>query len=242
MDEVLNVSSSVTGALSLAIQIAQLTQKHTSRMVNLPHSVTLYIAELVSLKSLLSDVQDAFLLQSTASGPGAAMHQTLATELEDIRAELESLHCKLQDAQSHRALLMVKNLVWPFGDDETVGWANSLNRCKDRVQTTVLVSGLRLQLQTLRELRQLRDKAASAEQDRENRLILDWICDDAWRQKHSELAQAHHPNTGEWILDRPEFRDWVDGNQRTLWCYGARTYYMPRILCRFSLICGRRLL
>ncbi|KAI0435855.1 hypothetical protein F4803DRAFT_567324 [Xylaria telfairii] len=164
MDNALNVSATVAGALSLAIQIAQLTQTHTSRMVNLPRSVNLFVTELVSLKSLLLDIQDALFLQSTTSQPGVITHPTLPDELEAIRSELENLYNKLQDAQIHRASLMLKNLIWPFHEDETVGWSNSLNHCKERIDRAILVGGLRLQFQLLGEIRALQNKTDSAEQ------------------------------------------------------------------------------
>ncbi|KAJ2985018.1 hypothetical protein NUW58_g5758 [Xylaria curta] len=142
MDNALNVSSTVAGALSLAIQIAQLAQTHTSRMANLPRSVNLFVTELVSLKSLLLDIQDALFLQSTTSQPGVITHQTLPDELENIRSELENLHNKLQDAQNHTASLMLKNLIWPFHENETARWSNNLNHCKERINRAILVSGL----------------------------------------------------------------------------------------------------
>ncbi|KAI1157434.1 hypothetical protein F5B18DRAFT_645094 [Nemania serpens] len=166
MDNALNVSSIVAGALSLAIQIAQLTQTHTSRMVNLPRSVNLFVTELVSLKSLLLDIQDALFLQSTTSQSGAITHQTLPDELENIRSELEILHNKLQDAQKHRASLMLKNLIWPFHEDETVRWSSSLNHCKELIDRMVSVSGLRLQFRVLGEIKALHNKTDSAAQER----------------------------------------------------------------------------
>ncbi|KAI1744084.1 ankyrin repeat-containing domain protein [Xylaria scruposa] len=238
MDNALNVSSTVVGALSLAIQIAQLTQTHTSRMIDLPRSVSLFVAELVSLKSLLLDIQDALFLPSTTSQPGVITHHTLPSELANIRSELENLHDKLKDAQSHRASLMLKNLIWPFHEDETVRWSNSLNHCKERIDREILVGGLRLQFQVLGEIRAFQDKIDSVEQDRHRRLVLDWICDDTWGQRHTELIRAHHPGTGDWIFDLPEFQDWASEKAQTLWCYGApgagKTQLMSLIIDRLS--------
>ncbi|KAI3342013.1 hypothetical protein F4824DRAFT_495881 [Ustulina deusta] len=238
MDNALNVSSTVAGALSLAIQIAKLTQTHTSRMVNLPRSVNLFVTELVSLKSLLLDIQDALFPQSTTSQPGVITHPMLPDELETIRSELENLYNKLQDAQMHRASLMLKNLIWPFHEDETVRWSNSLNHCKERIDRAILVGGLRLQFQLLGEIRALQNKTDSAEQEHQKRLVLDWTCNDTWRKRQTELVQAHHPGTGEWIFDLPGFQDWAGEKAQTLWCYGApgagKTQLMSLIIDRLS--------
>jgi hypothetical protein len=138
MDEALNVASIVTGAFSLTIQLVQLTQKHTSRMINLPLSVRSYLADLISLKDLLSTIQNALALPSPTSGISTG----LAADLSLVTAELEILHNKLHDAQYQKASFLIKTLIWPFPDDETIRWADSLRRCRERIEATVMVNGL----------------------------------------------------------------------------------------------------
>lgn len=142
MDDALNVASAVSGLLSLTIQIVQLTQKYTSRLINLPPSVARYLADLVSLKAVLSDIQNALALPSTASGISTTAQSALANELWPIQVELENLLQRLEDAQNHKASFLLRNLLWPFQEDETANWANSLRHCKHRLESTILLSGL----------------------------------------------------------------------------------------------------
>ncbi|KAH6648963.1 hypothetical protein BKA67DRAFT_377914 [Truncatella angustata] len=164
MDSTLNVASAIAGILSMSIQIAQLTQAQTSRAARLPRSIKLYLSELVSLKRLFSDIQDALLLQCVSPGVDAINCQDLPMEISHIQANLEQIREKLQRAQDAAAFpTTMKNLVWPFREDETVEWANDLSECRDRIQATTLASGLRLQILTLGEIKDLRSKMESAE-------------------------------------------------------------------------------
>lgn len=60
---------------------------------------------------------------------------------------------------------------------------------------------------------------------REKQLILDWISKDDWRRRHADLTSIHHPNTGNWIFDTREFKDWMNDTSQVLWCCGAREFY-----------------
>lgn len=142
MDATENVASAVAGVLSLTIQITQLTHNYTSRVKNLPGSIALYLEKLILLKTLLFGVQDALLIQSPTTGLDPI--QALPSELAHVQGELENLHNSLQEAQRRKTSLLVKALFWPFRDDETIRWANSLDHCKNRIEATTLMSGLQV--------------------------------------------------------------------------------------------------
>ncbi|KAI0903905.1 hypothetical protein F4823DRAFT_635068 [Ustulina deusta] len=151
-------------------------------MSNLPGSVAAYLADLTVLKQILSDIQNGLALPLATSGIGTATYLALMNELRIVEGELENLQDKLRNAQSHEARFMLRNVLWPFPEDETTRWASNLRR--------------------------------------ENRLILDWICDESWKRKHAELISSHHPNTGQWIFVTHEFQGWVNKELGTLWCHG----------------------
>lgn len=59
--------------------------------------------------------------------------------------------------------------------------------------------------------------------------VLDWLSQNNVWTKHSDVSQNRAPGTGEWILKTPEFRKWLDGTNKTLWCSGARGFYLAAI-------------
>lgn len=65
-------------------------------------------------------------------------------------------------------------------------------------------------------------KAGQKEEKRRN--ILHWFSPGAFDKKHVEISGTRQQNTGEWLLRRPEVRDWVKKNPNSpiLWGYGIR--------------------
>ncbi|KAI1283274.1 hypothetical protein F5Y07DRAFT_149629 [Xylaria sp. FL0933] len=220
MDTALNVASTAAGVLSLAIQLVQLTQQYTSRMVNLPSSVACYLSDLTLLKQLLSDLQDGLALPPARQASGEAAHLALMKELRIVQGELENLQEKLHNNQNHGAFHVAKSVIWPFREDDTERWADNLRACRHRIESTAMISGLQLQLQTLAGIDNLGKRGDAAEQRRKNSLIVDWICDESWKRKHEKLIASHHPNTGHWIFMAHEFQGWVCKESGTLWCHG----------------------
>jgi hypothetical protein len=142
MESALSAGSALAGLLSVSIQVAQMTQAHASRVAHLPRSVTLYLSELISLKRLSGENQDALLLQCVAPGVDAVNCQNLPMELGHILTDLEQIHEKLQHPQVPCFTTAVRNLVWPVREDEMVEWANNLGECRDRIQAITLASNL----------------------------------------------------------------------------------------------------
>ncbi|KAI1210127.1 uncharacterized protein F4807DRAFT_70568 [Annulohypoxylon truncatum] len=158
------LASTVTGALSLAIQLVHLTQRHTSRMTNLPRSVASYLVDLTVLKQLLSDIQNSLALPPTTSGMGTTTCLELMNELRIIEGDLGNLRDKLQNAQSHQTLFVARNVLWPFPEDETARWASNLRVCRDRLESKITISSLKAQLQALAGIEELRNKTETTEQ------------------------------------------------------------------------------
>jgi len=154
MDTALNVASAVLGLLGLTIQIVQVTHRHKSGVSCLSHLVTSYLAELVALKRLLSEVQDAMLLQPhgpviAVSGPSplAETHlwiaQTVSGDLNEAQSELRELHERLsRDERCATTPSGLRNLVWPLTDEETIKWANRLSHFRHRLHAAFLMGGL----------------------------------------------------------------------------------------------------
>jgi hypothetical protein len=137
--DALNVAAAVSGLLSLTLQVTQVTQRHISSVGSLSHIATCYLDELVWLKRLLVDLQDALLFQNPSCHD---VSSTLFLDVSEFQAELEQLCSTLHEAERSPASQIFKSLAWPFRDDETARWTNSLNRCRHRIETAVVLSGL----------------------------------------------------------------------------------------------------
>ena len=138
MDGALSAAAAVAGLLSLTIQITQVSQRYISSFRNLPRVATCYLDELVCLKRLLVDVQDALLFQNPELPGGSS---ALPLDVSEFQIEMEQLCSRLDESQRCSASQILKGLAWPFGDDETARWTSSLNRCRNRIEMAVMISG-----------------------------------------------------------------------------------------------------
>ena len=139
-DSALNIAAAVSGLLSLTIQITQATHQHTLNVTNLPRLLSCYIEELVCLKRVLVDVQDALLF-----GPESADMddiQLLYLRTEEFETEMSQLCTRLLTSQRPAKSQLLKRLFWPLQDEETSRWTERITQFRRRIQELVVVSGL----------------------------------------------------------------------------------------------------
>ncbi|EWZ86326.1 hypothetical protein NW765_001371 [Fusarium oxysporum] len=56
--------------------------------------------------------------------------------------------------------------------------------------------------------------------DEELQKVLDWLCPADYGAQQSDLIARWQPNTGQWLLNSPEFQHWLDTPSATLFCPG----------------------
>jgi hypothetical protein len=52
--------------------------------------------------------------------------------------------------------------------------------------------------------------------------IADWLSPATFDEKQYRVFSQHTPGTGEWLLNEPKFKTWLQGKTKLLWCYGNR--------------------
>ena len=52
--------------------------------------------------------------------------------------------------------------------------------------------------------------------------VLLWLPTSGYQKKHNDVCAQRLPDTGQWFLEREEFRSWRDNPQsnNVLWCHG----------------------
>jgi hypothetical protein len=56
----------------------------------------------------------------------------------------------------------------------------------------------------------------------ERRKILNWLSKRNFWTNQLDYFACAEDGTGQWLLDSPEFKGWVEGEKRFLWCCGGR--------------------
>jgi hypothetical protein len=54
---------------------------------------------------------------------------------------------------------------------------------------------------------------------------MDWISPLDFANKQKYFFNKWHNGTWEWFLDDNIFREWLDGDNTTLWCHGVGTIH-----------------
>ncbi|RJE21197.1 Phosphorylase superfamily [Aspergillus sclerotialis] len=56
--------------------------------------------------------------------------------------------------------------------------------------------------------------------DQEHQEILDWLSSTTYAEQQSDYESRRQPETGQWLLESPEFRAWIETPKQTLFCPG----------------------
>jgi hypothetical protein len=56
--------------------------------------------------------------------------------------------------------------------------------------------------------------------------IFEWLCPEPYDKRHQDIRRQREKDTGQWLLDTPEYIKWSSGkaDQRILWGHGIRMY------------------
>ena len=56
----------------------------------------------------------------------------------------------------------------------------------------------------------------------ERRQVLNWLSNLNYWNKQKDFFERTEPGTCQWFLDSAEFKAWMEGGKRVLWCPGDR--------------------
>lgn len=75
-------------------------------------------------------------------------------------------------------------------------------------------------------VQQLQTDAAATKSLEKRNAVLDWLSSEKFDTRHIEISGKRQKNTGDWILETPEVKEWTkkqqDLQKRLLWGHGIR--------------------
>lgn len=69
------------------------------------------------------------------------------------------------------------------------------------------------------------DSNAKRPLDEERRAIINWLSPLNFFTKQNDVFSSRQEGTGQWLLESKDFKDWIWGTEKTLWCPGMRLKY-----------------
>ena len=92
-----------------------------------------------------------------------------------------------------------------------------------------LVSGLRdiqitqrTQESGINEIRATQTRQESRFLNQESQQLLRWLSPSNCRDTQKDVFSRRQEGTGKWLFETSEFKNWLDGENRAIWCPGIR--------------------
>ncbi|WAO96611.1 Hypothetical protein NCS54_01429100 [Fusarium falciforme] len=223
---------SIIGLLGVAAQIIEIAVGFGSDWKDIPTATIDLISQLQYLKAVLSvtyinilthdGFRHDFQIQraENLSQPGIDEPRiTMAEMVSSCTAELKDLLGILEKYKyGHR--FGWRRLKGAFNPKATRARVESLrNQCGSLNN----MASINFQSATYNEVQATRKEQQDWRQSEENKEVLAWLSDLSFEDTHRAVLNKRHPNTGQWFLDRDEFKQWRDSQSNTtsaLWCPG----------------------
>lgn len=248
MADAIGTATGIVGVVGVIIQVTQLLVDFRLNWKDAPGNVTAFIAELQSLKTVLSETNTNVTLnpefakahlnnQSTVLsqlGPAAPTTTDTKALLEICHRELEGLANGLRERarKQHVSWERLKSVFLSESLRESV--ENLHRQCQIlNILTTIDIAAL--SAATHNKVKEARLENQNWQSEQETRQMLSWLCPEDNGLQLSDYLRRRQEGTGDWILNTDEFREWADGDRScTLFCPGdpgaGKTFMSSMIL------------
>ncbi|KAL8720577.1 MAG: hypothetical protein Q9181_007891 [Wetmoreana brouardii] len=214
MAEVVGVAASI-GAL---IGVTTKTINYLSRVNNAPNERKALSRETTDLLQVLVSMKNQA-DEAKQSEPWSESIRLLATDhgaLDQLQEALEKLSQKLKPGKGIKKV--ARRIVWTLDKDECNDTLQKIERVKSRISLALQGDHYKL-TQTI--------KAETTGIPAINQRITELhVKEDGWLspinffKTQQDIFGRREEGTGTWLIDSPEFQDWVVGSSHTLCCFG----------------------
>lgn len=183
------------------------------------------LVELIGLRTVLLTVSEHF--DSDVKEDHDPWLKTIATLDEDdgifdqISHLFDKLESRLRPKTGHRKMLQA--LRWPFDKSEVEALVDQLERCKNSINIAITSTNAAALRTVLSDNRRILDDTQIIKEwivDEELGSIIDWISSLNFLDKQTEIVKQTREGTGQWFIQRDEFRSWSSSRAATLWGFG----------------------
>ncbi|KAG8528594.1 uncharacterized protein KY384_006281 [Bacidia gigantensis] len=111
---------------------------------------------------------------------------------------------------------VIQDLKWPMTKLDVESWVSQLDRLASTINSALTSSTYLALREVQKDTKAL--KAATFDQNLE--ALLSWLCHSDFFKQQQKLSSQVHEKTGQWFLETSEFKSWINGTDKTLWCDG----------------------
>ncbi|KAH6697238.1 hypothetical protein F5X68DRAFT_272237 [Plectosphaerella plurivora] len=201
----------IIGVIGVAGQIIQLIARHGLDWKDAPAETAKCLEDINLLKAMLEDTDtDALATLSTE------WRAATAASMSACKEELARLYRELtRRTVGHR--VGWKRLKGAFGAKKTREAVEDLHRRFQAINDSVSRDALAVVTKGVTELREAQQQTVL---DKDTEQILDWISSADYDSIHSDFIGRRQEGTGKWLLESEEYKQWLDGSKKALFCPG----------------------
>ena len=231
-----SIATGLAGLVSLTIELVKVSYQYASDVQKASTTVKGFVIELMAFKKLLSELQDAVILDNDVASAFEQRCSSLvellgvqtisnngSVSLMDLcKKELEHLLKKLRSQDSLSKLKRAgKRLLWALEGDATQKAIESLHRDREIFSTSVSIDNLKISASMLREIKAIQVDQVERRDEGRIKSILEWLSPLTFDQKQRDIISKRTAGTAQWVLDSPEFMGWYkSSSEGVLWCPG----------------------
>jgi hypothetical protein len=221
----------IVGVIRLAIQVTQVVVQFGLDWKDAPADVKNFMAELGTLKTVLSETNTNILLNPDFADAFQNRPSTLLSQL-GAGAPSET-DTKLMLATCQRELEHLLSELKKRSKGQRVGWerfkgaflakntresVENLHRQCQTLNSMVSIDATVLGATTYKEVKEARKEQQAWRQAEANQEILAWLTTTDYGAQQSDFLSRRQEGTGRWLLDSGEFQRWSNGDRQTLFC------------------------
>ncbi|OBT78240.1 hypothetical protein VF21_03031 [Pseudogymnoascus sp. 05NY08] len=238
---------SVTASIIAILQVTATLINYANDVKDAPKDRARFAMEASSLSSLLLNLRYQIEEENCEKSNEAWTREVTLLgvpdgPLDQYRRALEKLKLKIV---SGKGLVKIGGaLWWSFTKEEVAGILLRIERLKSLIQIALQMDHFKLSQAIKTGLDGIYDNseeikidlaivrsqipaiqgsvdAVQRDQNRQkNQALVEWISSAEYSSQQSDFIARRESETGQWFLDSPEFKNWLAGHSRTLFCPG----------------------
>ncbi|KAL5000855.1 ankyrin repeat-containing domain protein [Aspergillus recurvatus] len=218
MAEALGLAVNVAAVIQVAAEIAQLSYKYARDVKNAPRTQKAYLQEVSALMEVLFRIEQAV---QDAESTGLLPHRPASLSADTVMDCYKALSGLYFDLQKRRS-----RFLQPLHEREWRAHIDMLTKYRslfvDFLSSCVLTTGTATY-----------NKVSLMKEEQDRSLLLTWL---PAPNASARRRPSPCPGTGSWFLAKDSVRQWVDGSNCFLWCYGApgvgKSFLASRVIDR----------
>ncbi|KAE9371255.1 hypothetical protein N431DRAFT_376754 [Stipitochalara longipes BDJ] len=217
----LSAAASVIAVIQISAQVFDLCRTYYLNVKDARKDIQRLRNEVNSLQDILVNVADL----AHAAQPSSLRTLSIVNQkdgpLEQCRVELTALLAKLDPGEGASKLaLALRSLKWPLHSKEVDQVLLAIGRYKSSFILALSTDQASLSLAISQDVSDIKNHLEAQKTDKERELIIRWLSTTDPSVNFDASCRKCQPETGQWLINRAEFKDWRASPNSFLWLYG----------------------